>query len=101
MSASRGVSLLLEQKSFFTDLETRMQPAEAGSFGKGVMKCFRACKPVPGGVEVFDHEGLGGWTGSLGLCLVLRGAKGRVFLVAEQGEEVLLSGARTISRLQI
>lgn len=60
MSASRGVSLLLEQKSFFTDLETRMQPAEAGSFGKGVMKCFRACKPVPGGVEVFDHEGLWG-----------------------------------------
>lgn len=34
-------------------------------------------------------------------CLVLRGAKGRVFLVAEQGEEMLLSGVRTVSRLQI
>lgn len=42
-------------KVLFTDLETRMLPVEEGSFGKGVMKCFRVCKPVPGGAEVFDH----------------------------------------------
>lgn len=98
------VCLLLDAR---TSLFRDQKAAHGGRVIRGsIIKCFPAPKQVPGWAKAFDHEGL--WyfgqvlsRAAWAEACILPGAKGGVFLVAEQGEEALLRGMGTVSRLQM